>query len=81
MEIPAEYRGREQAYIKHKLLEAYLYKLFMIVGKHHDVISYVDCFAGPWTEDSEKLEGTSISISLRIMSMCAESLKKCDDTQ
>jgi|SRR6185369_1634694 len=80
MEIPAEYRGREQAYIKHKLLEAYLYKLFMIVGKHHDVISYVDCFAGPWTEDSEKLEGTSISISLRIMSMCAESLKKTGRT-
>ncbi len=74
--IPAEYAGREQAYVKHRLLESYLYKLFMIVGKHHDVISYVDCFAGPWTEDSEKLEGTSISISLRIMSTCAESLKK-----
>lgn len=74
--IPHEYAGREQAYVKHRLLESYLFKLFMIVGKHHELISYIDCFAGPWTEGSEKLEGTSISISLRIMSMCTESLKK-----
>ena len=34
MEIPAQYRGREQAYFKHCLLEAYLERLFMIVGQH-----------------------------------------------
>lgn len=74
--IPLEYEGREQAYVKHRLLESYLYKLFMIVGQHHDQISYIDCLAGPWTEGSDKLEGTSIYISLQIMSKCAESLKR-----
>ncbi|KAF0220195.1 MAG: hypothetical protein FD174_1434 [Geobacteraceae bacterium] len=49
MEIPAQYRGREQAYFKHCLLEAYLERLFMIVGQHQRTICYVDCFAGPWS--------------------------------
>jgi three-Cys-motif partner protein len=74
--IPQEYVGKEQAFVKHRLLETYLNKLFMIVGKHHDLISYVDCFAGPWTDDSEDLEGTSISLSLRIMRDCAAALEK-----
>jgi three-Cys-motif partner protein len=74
--IPREYVGKEQAYVKHRLLETYLYKLFMIVGRGQDLISYVDCFAGPWTEESEKLEGTSISLSLRIMKDCATALEK-----
>ena len=41
------YKGRSQAYIKHRLLEAYLKRLFMIIGQHEKVIRYVDCFAGP----------------------------------
>ena len=52
MEIPAEYRGREQAYIKHTLLETYLFKLFMIIGQSLPTVSYVDCLAGPWQEAS-----------------------------
>lgn len=51
--IPASYENREQALIKHQLLEHYLEKLFMIVGMasraRRDVeMCYVDCFAGPW---------------------------------
>jgi hypothetical protein len=34
MEIPASYKGREQAFVKHTLLRAYLERLFMIVGQH-----------------------------------------------
>ena len=64
--IPEHYHGREQAFIKHELLRAYLERLFMIIGKHEKTISYVDCFAGPWQEDTEDLEDTSIAISLRI---------------
>ena len=30
--VPDAYHGREQAYIKHRLLEGYLEKLFMIIG-------------------------------------------------
>lgn len=34
MEIPPQYRGREQAFFMHCLLVAYLERLFMIVGQH-----------------------------------------------
>ena len=70
------YKGREQAYFKHRLLEAYLERLFMIVGQHQKTICYVDCFAGPWQEQGENLEDTSIAISLKIIQKCREGLKK-----
>lgn len=75
MDIPAQYRGREQALIKHQLLETYLYKLFMIVGQHQPTITYVDCFAGPWQEASEDMSDTSIGRSLSTMKNCLESLR------
>lgn len=75
MDIPAQYRGREQALIKHKLLEAYLYKLFMIIGQYQPTISFVDCFAGPWQDASEDLSATSIGRSLATMKNCLESLR------
>lgn len=70
--VPANYDGREQAWIKHQLLESYLEKLLLIIGmaarKQGKVeICYVDCFAGPWGDDSAQVEGTSIAISLRTM--------------
>lgn len=78
--VPDQYQGREQAYIKHRLLESYLEKLFLIIGSgvrrlHLTEICYVDCFAGPWASDSENLSDTSIGISLRILKKCQESLR------
>ena len=75
MKIPAQYRGREQALIKHQLLETYLYKLFMIVGQNQPTVSYVDCFAGPWQEASTDMSDTSIGRSLSTMKSCLESLR------
>ena len=65
--IPSAYDGREKALIKHKLLEAYLEKLFLIIGmggrpKGSIELCYVDCFAGPWGDES--VATTSIAISL-----------------
>jgi three-Cys-motif partner protein len=74
LQIPEYYRGREQAYFKHELLKAYLERLFMIVGQHQRMICYVDCFAGPWQAMDEKLEDTSIAVSLNIMRKCREGL-------
>jgi three-Cys-motif partner protein len=74
MEIRAEYKGREQALIKHQLLESYLYRLFMIVGQRQLTISYVDCFAGPW-QASDDMSDTSIGRSLSTMKNCYESLR------
>lgn len=76
MEIPVQYKGREQAYLKHKLLEAYLERLFMIVGQHQRTICYVDCFAGPWKSQTDDLEDTSIVISLNLINRCREALRK-----
>jgi three-Cys-motif partner protein len=76
MEIPAQYIGREQAYFKHCLLEAYLERLFMIVGQHQRTICYVDCFAGPWKSQDDDLADTSIAISLNIINKCREALRK-----
>ncbi len=71
---PEDYIGREQTFIKHNLLKSYLERLFMIVGKYQESISYVDCFAGPWQEGSDELRDTSIAISLNIMQKCQEGL-------
>lgn len=68
------YKGREQAFIKHTLLTAYLKRLFMIIGQREKRICYVDCFAGPWQEGSVDLKDTSIAISLNIMRECHKGL-------
>lgn len=79
--VPAIYDGREQAWIKHQLLESYLEKLLLIIGMSSRSegsveICYVDCFAGPWGDDSEQMEGTSIAISMRTMATCKQKLAK-----
>jgi three-Cys-motif partner protein len=71
--IPPAYKGREQAYIKHLLLEGYLERLLYIIGWNanqlrHSEIIFVDCFAGPWQDESSDLSSTSIAISLRLLS-------------
>jgi len=75
MLVPETYKGREQAYVKHSLLKAYLKRLFMIMGQFHGNIRYVDCFSGPWQEESKDLHDTSIGISLELMRQCREGLK------
>lgn len=81
--VPPAYDGKEQAYIKHELLKAYLQKLFLIVGMggrgtRPIELCYVDCFAGPWADDSESLSSTSIAISLQILDSCVQELRKLD---
>lgn len=39
------------------------------------MINFVDCFAGPWQEDSEDLRDTSIGIALHEIKSCLASLK------
>ncbi len=47
MEVHESYHGREQAFVKHHLLEAYLLRLFMIIGQHQKTIRYVPQLARP----------------------------------
>lgn len=79
--IPAAYDGREQALIKHRLLEEYLEKLFLIIGmgsKNNGdgsrELCYIDCFAGPWGDPFEDMQTTSIAISLKTLDTCRQKL-------
>lgn len=60
----ADYADREQAYVKHVLLESYLETLVHKVASRYDQVAYVDGFAGPWQSANEKFEDTSFGIAL-----------------
>ncbi len=79
--VPDAYDGREQAFIKHQLLKGYMEKLFLIVGgaagKGRRIeLRYVDCFAGPWGDDSDDLRSTSIAISLHALDIVRQKLER-----
>ena len=77
--IPAAYEGREQALVKHRILEDYLERLFLIIGMASrsggsPELCYVDCFAGPWGDATEDMQSTSIAISLATLDTCRQKL-------
>lgn len=76
MQSLESYHGREQAFVKHRLLETYLQRLFMIMGLYQRSIRYVDCFSGPWQEGSATLQDTSIGIALKIFQKSREGFRK-----
>ena len=59
-----DYRGREQAYVKHLFLERYLERLVHKTASRYDHIVYVDGFAGPWQSANEQFQDTSFGIAL-----------------
>jgi three-Cys-motif partner protein len=60
----ADYTDREQAYVKHVLLDSYLERLVHKVASRYDHVAYVDGFAGPWQSANERFEDTSFGIAL-----------------
>lgn len=80
MSIPPEYAGREQTFLKHRVLSEYL------AGWAHKRASrsrygatrlwYVDCFAGPWNAAGEELRDTSVSIGLEALRTAAATWKE-----
>lgn len=70
-----DYKGREQASVKHMLLRRYLVRLFMILGQKETTINYVDCFAGPWKSEKSDLSDTSFGIACEEMKKCFHSLR------
>jgi three-Cys-motif partner protein len=59
------YSGREQTLVKHFILQRYLERFAYVVGSRWDVLTYVDCFSGPWNARSEKFEDSSFAIALK----------------
>lgn len=75
MEIVKAYEGREHSVVKHALLKGYLEKLLFIMGMTGiREIAYVDCFAGPYKDESSDIQATSIAISLDILKKVRDAL-------
>lgn len=70
------YSGREQTLVKHFILQRYLERFAYIVGSRWDVLTYVDCFSGPWNARSEKFEDSSFAIALRELRKARDALAK-----
>ena len=67
--------GREQAYIKHSLLEDYLPQLGFKVGAQWDSLVYIDGFAGPWDVRKSDYGDSSFGIAAAAMDHVAKGLK------
>jgi three-Cys-motif partner protein len=75
MQVPAQYQGREQSYLKHRVLEEYLlawgHKLGSLAQRRRVRLCYVDGFAGPWQAKDAALLDTSIAIGLDALEAAA----------
>lgn len=81
MTIPEQYKGREQTYLKHRVLSEYLeswaHKWGSLSRERKSVrLWYVDCFAGPWQAQGEALEDTSVAIGLNALEQAAETWRR-----
>jgi three-Cys-motif partner protein len=70
------YAGREQTLVKHFILQKYLERFAYIVGSSRDVLTYVDCFSGPWNARSDRFEDSSFAIALKELRNARDALVK-----
>jgi len=80
MLVPEEYRGREQSFLKHRVLEEYLLawgiKLGSLARQGKRVrLCYVDGFAGPWETKDASFNDTSIALGLKTLEKAASTWK------
>jgi three-Cys-motif partner protein len=62
-----DYAGREQAYVKHRLLAEYLPPLAYKVGYAWDSIVYVDAFSGPWKTHRSDYADSSFAVAIETL--------------
>jgi three-Cys-motif partner protein len=72
----SNYVGREQAYVKHCLLEEYLPEWAYKVGSAWDSLTYVDAFAGPWQTQSPYYADSSFGIAVDVLRRCQKGLRE-----
>ena len=76
-ETLSPYVAREQASVKHFLLESYLERLIMITArKFYSRIAYIDAFAGPWKSGKSDLSDTSFARAIEVMENCRSELER-----
>jgi three-Cys-motif partner protein len=71
-----KYAGREQAYVKHRLLEEYLSHWGYKVGSSWDSLVYVDGFAGPWESKDQNFADSSFGIATRVLNQVVSGLRE-----
>ncbi|HKQ69155.1 MAG TPA: three-Cys-motif partner protein TcmP [Polyangiaceae bacterium] len=80
MQVPREYQGREQSFLKHRVLHEYLLgwglKLGSLARRRRVRLCYADGFAGPWKAQSAALEDTSIVIGLNALEAAAQTWRE-----
>lgn len=81
MDVPPEYHGREQSWLKHRFLTEYLRAWAHKLGSKHRRLWYVDVFAGPWKSKDAKLHDTSIYIGLNALEEAAETWRHSHDIE
>jgi three-Cys-motif partner protein len=72
----ADYKGREQEFVKHSLLEEYLPQLGLKVGSAWDSLVYVDGFAGPWQSMRPDFSDSSFGVATKCLRNCREWLRR-----
>src|SRR5688572_24597043 len=70
-EMPASYEGREQTWLKHRVLKLYLEGWAHKIGSFARRLWYVDAFAGPWQSGDTERRDTSIAIGLAALNEAA----------
>ncbi len=74
------YRGREQAYIKHYLLAEYLTRWVYKTSSKWNPLVFIDGFAGPWASRDREFGDTSFGIALKSLNEAVAGLSKVNRT-
>lgn len=72
----SHYQGREQAYVKHYLLERYLPDWAYKVGTKWNSLIYIDGFAGPWGTTDPNYADSSFAVAVDALRTCKLGLQK-----
>jgi three-Cys-motif partner protein len=70
------YEGREQAYIKHCLLNKYLSSWGFKIGSKWDPLVFIDGFAGPWGSLDKDFADASFGIAINALANAIFGLEK-----
>lgn len=71
----ALYAEREQAYVKHCLLEEYLVDWAYKVGRKWDTLVYIDGFAGPWETKDPNHADSSFAVGIQALRSTRDGLR------
>ncbi len=70
----AAYAGKEQAYVKHFLLDKYLVPLTYKVGSAWESIVYIDGFSGPWRVNDPNFADSSFAVAIDALRRASKGL-------